>query len=152
MSSLAFALKHAVEHGLDRVIYVVPYTSIIEQNADVFRKILGENNVVEHHSGVTFDEDEETNKDNQFQRLAAENWDAPVIVTTTVQFFESLYANRSSQCRKLHNIANSVIVFDEAQMIPMCHLTPCGGAWIEIRRRPIRFQVLAVAPPAGSVD
>ena len=127
VSSLAFALKHAVEHGLDRVIYVVPYTSIIEQNADVFRKILGENNVVEHHSGVTFDEDEETNKDNQFQRLAAENWDAPVIVTTAVQFFESLYANRSSQCRKLHNIANSVIVFDEAQMIPMCHLTPCVG-------------------------
>lgn len=127
VSSLAFALKHAVEHGLDRVIYVVPYTSIIEQNADVFRGILGENNVVEHHSGVTFDEDEETNKDNQFQRLAAENWDAPVIVTTAVQFFESLYANRSSQCRKLHNIANSVIVFDEAQMIPMCHLTPCVG-------------------------
>lgn len=128
VSSLAFALKHAVENGLDRVIYVAPYTSIIEQNADVFRKILGDNNVVEHHSGMTFDEEDETNKDNQFQRLAAENWDAPVIVTTAVQFFESLYANRSSQCRKLHNIANSVIIFDEAQMIPLCHLTPCVGA------------------------
>lgn len=128
VSSLAFALKHAVENGLDRVIYVIPYTSIIEQNAAVFRKILGENNVVEHHGGVTFDDGEETNKRNLFQRLACENWDAPVIVTTAVQFFESLYSNRSSQCRKLHNIANSVIIFDEAQMIPTCHLLPCVGA------------------------
>ena len=128
VSSLAFALKHAVENGLDRVIYVIPYTSIIEQNAAVFRDILGENNVVEHHSGVRFDDDGETNQDNQFQRLAAENWDAPVIVTTAVQFFESLYSNRPSQCRKLHNIANSVVIFDEAQMIPACHLLPCVGA------------------------
>lgn len=127
ISSLAFALRHAVTHGLDRVIYVIPYTSIIEQNAAVFRKILGDRNVVEHHSGVQFDDAEETNPDNLFQRLAAENWDAPVIVTTAVQFFESLYANRSSQCRKLHNIANSVIIFDEAQMLPTCHLKPCVG-------------------------
>ena len=128
VSSLAFALKHAVENGLDRVIYVIPYTSIIEQNAAVFREILGENNVVEHHSGVRYDDDDETNKTNRFQRLAAENWDAPVVVTTAVQFFESLYSSRSSQCRKLHNIANSVVIFDEAQMIPTCHLLPCVGA------------------------
>lgn len=128
VSSLAFALKHAVENGLERVIYVIPYTSIIEQNAAVFREILGENNVVEHHSGIRCDGDEETNKSNHFQRLAAENWDAPVIVTTAVQFFESLYSNRSSQCRKLHNIANSVVIFDEAQMLPACHLLPCVGA------------------------
>ena len=128
IASLAFALKHAIENGLDRVIYVIPYTSIIEQNAAVFRRILGDNNVVEHHSGILFDEEEETNRKNQFQRLASENWDAPVIVTTAVQFFESLYANRSSQCRKLHNMANSVIIFDEAQMIPTCHLKPCVGA------------------------
>lgn len=128
VSSLAFALKHAVENGLDRVIYVIPYTSIIEQNAAVFRQILGENNVVEHHSGVCLDDDGETNKDNRFQRLAAENWDAPVIVTTAVQFFESLHSNRSSQCRKLHNITNSVVIFDEAQMLPTCHLLPCVGA------------------------
>lgn len=128
VASLAFALKHAVENGLDRVIYVIPYTSIIEQNAAVFRSILGSSNVVEHHSGIRLDGSEETGKDNLFQRLAAENWDAPVIVTTAVQFFESLYANRPSQCRKLHNMANSVIVFDEAQMIPTCHLKPCVGA------------------------
>ena len=128
IASLAFALKHAVENGLDRVIYVIPYTSIIEQNAAVFRRILGENNVVEHHSGILFDEEGETNRKNQFQRLASENWDAPVIVTTAVQFFESLYSSRSSQCRKLHNMANSVIIFDEAQMIPAAHLKPCVGA------------------------
>lgn len=128
VSSLAFALQHAVNQGLSRVIYVIPYTSIIEQNAAVFRDILGENNVVEHHSGVSLDEEGETDEKNQFQRLAAENWDAPVIVTTAVQFFESLYSNRPSQCRKLHNIANSVVIFDEAQMIPSCHLLPCVGA------------------------
>ena len=128
VASLAFALKHAVKNGMDRVIYVIPYTSIIEQNAAVFRRILGENNVVEHHSGILFDEEGETNRSNLSLRLAAENWDAPVIVTTAVQFFESLYANRSSQCRKLHNMANSVIIFDEAQMIPTCHLKPCVGA------------------------
>lgn len=128
VSSLAFALQHAVNQGLSRVIYVIPYTSIIEQNAAVFRDILGENNVVEHHSGVSLDEEGETDEKNQFQRLAAENWDAPVIVTTAVQFFESLYSNRPSQCRKLHNIANSVVIFDEAQMIPTCHLLPCVGA------------------------
>lgn len=128
VASLAFALKHALKNGLQRVIYVVPYTSIIEQNAAVFREILGENNVVEHHSGLDWDGEEETDSQNQFQRLASENWDAPVIVTTAVQFFESLYANRPSKCRKLHNIAGSVVIFDEAQMIPTGHLLPCVGA------------------------
>ena len=128
VSSLAFGLKHAVENGMKRVIYVIPYTSIIEQNAQVFRDILGDSNVVEHHSGVSYDDDDETSCNNYFQRLASENWDAPVIVTTAVQFFESLYSNRPSQCRKLHNIANSVVIFDEAQMIPTCHLLPCVGA------------------------
>lgn len=135
VSSLAFALKHAVENGMDRVIYVIPYTSIIEQNAAVFRRILGENNVVEHHSGICLDDDNETNRDNRFQRLAAENWDAPVIVTTAVQFFESLHSNRASQCRKLHNIANSVVIFDEAQMLPACHLLPCVGAMASLVSR-----------------
>lgn len=127
IASLAFALRHAVKNNMRRIIYVIPYTSIIEQNAAVFRQILGEQNVVEHHSGAAFDSDEETNGTKSLQRLAAENWDAPVIVTTAVQFFESLYSNRPSKCRKLHNIANSVIIFDEAQMLPTDHLKPCVG-------------------------
>lgn len=128
VASLAFALEHAVANGMDRVIYVIPYTSIIEQNAQVFRDILGEENVVEHHCGALCDDDEAPSGTRLRQRLATENWDAPVIVTTAVQFFESLYANTPSRCRKLHNIANSVIVFDEAQMLPGSQLKPCTGA------------------------
>ena len=128
IASLAFALHHAVENNMRRIIYVIPYTSIIEQNARVFRDILGEGNVIEHHSGAGFDSDEETHDAKSRQRLATENWDAPVIVTTAVQFFESLYGNRASKCRKLHNIANSVIIFDEAQMLPTGALLPCVGA------------------------
>lgn len=127
VASLAFALHHAVANGMKRVIYVIPYTSIIEQNARVFRKILGDQNVVEHHSGVVFDENEDADPIKVRQRLACENWDAPVIVTTAVQFFESMYANRPSKCRKLHNVANSVVIFDEAQMLPLAHLRPCVG-------------------------
>lgn len=125
VASLAFALRHAVRHGMSRVIYVIPYTSIIEQNAAVFREILGPENVIEHHSGVQYDAETDLDLEGYRQALASENWDAPVIVTTAVQFFESLYANRPSKCRKLHNIANSVIIFDEAQMIPTAHLQPC---------------------------
>ncbi|MBN1578402.1 MAG: CRISPR-associated endonuclease Cas3'' [Chitinispirillaceae bacterium] len=118
LSSLAFALEHAVTFGMDRVIYVIPYTSILEQNADVFRKALGDEQVVEHHSNI--DEDGSTIK----SCLAAENWDAPIIVTTSVQFFESLFAAKPGRCRKLHNIANSVVVLDEAQLIPVEYLYP----------------------------
>ena len=128
VASLAFALAHAKAHGLRRVVYVVPYTSIIEQTADVFRRILGAENVLEHHSNVLYDSENETDKDNIRMAQATENWDMPVIVTTAVQFFESLYANRSSQCRKLHNLARSVIGFDEAQMLPLPYLRPCVAA------------------------
>ena len=127
ISSLAFALRHAVKHRMDRMIYVIPYTSIIEQNAAVFREILGDVNVLEHHSNMddfTAEGLEET-EELKAMHLAAENWDKPVIVTTNVQFFESLYGSRSSRCRKLHNIANSVIIFDEAQMLPTDYLKPC---------------------------
>jgi CRISPR-associated endonuclease/helicase Cas3 len=118
LSSLAFALEHAVKHRLDRIIYVIPYTSILEQNADVFRSVLGEDQVIEHHSSL--DEDDMTPK----SRLATENWDAPLIVTTTVQFFESLFAAKPSRCRKLHNIARSVVILDEAQLLPIEFLSP----------------------------
>ena len=106
---------------MDRVIYVIPYTSIIEQNAQVFREILGAENVLENHCNVDYEDSEELKP----MQLAAENWDKPVVVTTNVQFFESLFSNKSSKCRKLHNIANSVIVFDEAQMLPNDYLKPC---------------------------
>jgi len=118
LSSLVFALEHAKTHQLKRIIYVIPYTSIIEQNADVFRSAIGHDQVVEHHSSL--DEDDTTPK----SRLASENWDAPVIVTTSVQFFESLFAAKSSRCRKLHNIVGSVIVLDEAQLVPVEFLAP----------------------------
>ncbi len=128
VASLGFALRHAAAHGMKRVVYVIPYTSIIEQNAQVFRNILGEGNVLEHHAGVQFDLSDGASPEEVRRALAAENWDMPVVVTTAVQFFESLYANRSSKCRKLHNLADSVIIFDEAQMLPLPHLRPCVAA------------------------
>lgn len=128
ISSLAFALRHAAEHGMNRIIYVIPFNSIIEQNAEVFRNILGKENVLEVHSNVGF----EDSKYYEEQKLAAENFDLPVVVTTNVQFFESFYSNKTSKCRKLHNIANSIIIFDEAQMLPSGYLLPCLQAISEL--------------------
>lgn len=132
-ASLRFALKHAASEASSarRVIYCVPYTSIIEQNAAVFREVLGARNVLEHHANFDFDEHED---EGGVLRLATENWDAPVVVTTNVQFFESLYASKTSRCRKLHNIAGSVIVLDEAQMLPTKQLLPCVRALAELVR------------------
>lgn len=133
IASLGFALKHAVMHKKSRIIYVIPFTSIIEQTADVFKEIVGSKNVVEHHMNVDYDKDEQlTDVDIERAKLATENWDAPIIVTTNVQFFESLFANKVSRCRKLHNIANSVIIFDEAQMLPNDFLKPCVHAIDEL--------------------
>ena len=130
LSSLAFAFEHAVKYGLERIIYVIPYTSIIEQNADVFREFLGNDAVVEHHSNyVQKDDDKE---DEEARVLASENWDAPLIVTTNVQFFESLFSNRTSRARKIHNIAKSVVILDEAQMIPANYLYPSIEALREL--------------------
>jgi CRISPR-associated endonuclease/helicase Cas3 len=119
LSSMAFALAHARRHQKRRIIYVIPYTSIIEQTADVFRDIFGDA-VVEHHSNAEVEPGTETAK----SRLACENWDAPIIVTTSVQFFESLFAARTSRCRKLHNVVNSIVVLDEVQLLPPELLQP----------------------------
>ncbi len=127
-ASLGFGLTHAIERGKDRIIYVIPYTSIIEQNAGVFRDILGAENVLENHSNVDYGDSEELKP----MQLATENWDKPVVVTTNVQFFESLFSNKTSKCRKLHNMANSVIIFDEAQMLPTQYLIPCCRAMEEL--------------------
>lgn len=124
LSSLAFAMDHAVVHGMERVIYVIPYTSIIEQTAAVFRRIFGDHAVLEHHSNVIRDHDHHDEEREERRRLAAENWDAPIIVTTNVQFFESFFGNRTSKVRRLHNVANSVVVLDEAQMLPVPFLKP----------------------------
>ncbi len=125
LSSLLFALKHAIHHGQRRIIYVVPFTSIIEQNAEVFREIFEPlattmfTPVIEHHSSLA------PEKESTRSRLATENWDAPLILTTAVQFYQSLCASKTSVARKLHHIANSVVVLDEAQALPVNLLEPC---------------------------
>lgn len=117
LASLSFALRHAAANNMDRVIYAIPFTSIVEQNAQVFRSVLGDDNVLEHHSNYDFDAVDNDER-RLAERLAVQNWDAPLVVTTNVQLLESLFSNKPSKCRKLHNIANSIIVLDEAQMLP----------------------------------
>lgn len=114
LSSMAFALEHAQKFNKKRIIYAIPFTSIIEQNAKVFRDFLGDESVLEHHSNLDVD----ISKENSQSRLAAENWDFPLIVTTNVQLFESLFAARTTRCRKLHNLVDSIIILDEAQQLP----------------------------------
>jgi CRISPR-associated helicase Cas3 len=122
-SMLAFALKHAKKHGLRRIVVVIPYLSIIEQTVSEYRKVFDNDfekeYVLEHHSlaGIHGNDDAEDYFESR-QRLLSENWDAPIIVTTSVQFLESLFANRPSACRKLHRLAKSVILFDEVQTLP----------------------------------
>jgi CRISPR-associated endonuclease/helicase Cas3 len=152
LTSLAFALDHAIRHRLRRVIFVIPFTSIVEQNAAVFRKALGplgDKAVLEHHSAFVEQpapsDDPEKYQSAQKLRLAMENWDAPIVVTTAVQFFESLFAARPSQCRKLHNIAGSVVILDEAQTMPLKLLRPCVASIDELARNYRTSVVLCTA-------
>ncbi|HDL64061.1 MAG TPA: CRISPR-associated helicase Cas3', partial [Proteobacteria bacterium] len=147
LSSMAFALRHAMVHKKQRIIYVIPYTSIIEQTADQFREIFGDS-VIEHHSNVV--EDDEKNELSRV-RLACENWDAPIIVTTTVQFFESLFSCKTSRCRKLHNIVNSVIILDEVQLLPSEYLNPILFAIKELNKNyGVTFLLSTATQPAFS--
>lgn len=131
LASLGFALDHATIHGHRRIIYAIPFTSIIEQTASVFRQVLereGENLILEHHSAMDEDWGREAGKEARQQKdklkLAMEDWAAPIVVTTNVQFFESLFAAKTTRARKLHNIAGSIIILDEAQTLPRQYLLP----------------------------
>ena len=134
-AAMAFALTAAVQNRMSRVIYAAPYTSIIDQNADTFEKIFGTENVIEHHSSAEYLFSESPNPAEYRKMLAAENWDAPVIATTTVQLFESLFASKPARCRKLHNLANSVLILDEVQTLPMPYLKPFTAALAELARK-----------------
>jgi CRISPR-associated endonuclease/helicase Cas3 len=133
LASLAFALEHARRHGLDRIVYAIPFTSVIDQTASIFRSVIGEDAILEHHASI--DEESFHSREGADKlRLAMEDWAAPIVVTTNVQLFESLFANRPSRCRRLHNLARSVIVLDEAQTIPLPVLRPCVAALDELAR------------------
>ena len=147
VASLSFALAQAKARRMKRIVYVIPYTSIIEQTAQAFREILGDENVLEFHSGVQFDQQEDDTSSPEAAPLtrSVETWDVPVIVTTAVQFFESLYACQPSKCRKLHNLAQSVLIFDEAQMLPLPYLRPCVWAIAQLVRHYGASAVLCTA-------
>lgn len=145
-AAMAFALTAAVQNCMSRVIYAAPYTSIIDQNADTFEKIFGTENVIEHHSSAEYLFSESPNPAEYRKMLAAENWDAPVIATTTVQLFESLFASKPARCRKLHNLANSVLILDEVQTLPMPYLKPFTEALAELARK---YGVIVVLQAAG---
>ena len=133
LASVLWAIKHAVKNNLKRIIIAIPYTSIITQTASVLRNIFGKENVLEHHSNVdrsAFEDKELAQK----MKLATENWDYPIIVTTNVQLFESLFSNKPSDCRKLHNIAKSVLILDEVQTLPTDFLQPIVDTFDTLKR------------------
>jgi CRISPR-associated endonuclease/helicase Cas3 len=129
LTSIDFALEHAIENGQERVIVAIPFTSIVEQTAAVLRSVFGTEAVLEHHSSYEFKEDKLA---EEVRSLATENWDAPLVVTTNVQLFESMYAAKPARARKTHNVANSVVIIDEAQALPDELLSPCLAALEEM--------------------
>lgn len=133
LASLGFALDHAARHGHRRILYAIPFTSIIEQTAAIFRDVLGDGVVLEHHASLDDDHFERQGARDKV-RLAIEDWAAPVVVTTNAQFFDSLFAARPGRARKLHNIAGSVILLDEAQMLPRPLMIPCVQMLDELAR------------------
>lgn len=136
LASVAFAVEHALTQRMQRIIYVIPFTSIIDQTSRKFEQLFGPQMVLPHYAEAPYQLKNEADMDKTDLRrvLAAENWNAPIVVTTAVQFFESLYSNTTSKCRKLHNIANSIIIFDEAQTLPAPYLRPCVQAIAELVR------------------
>ena len=128
LSSILWAMLHAIRQGKQRIILSIPYTSIITQTAAVLKKIFGDDQVLEHHSNLAVDETDVSDETALRKKLATENWDFPIIVTTNVQLLESMYASHPSACRKLHNIANSVLLFDEVQTLPGERLQPIVDA------------------------
>lgn len=139
LSSLVWAMSHAICHNKKRIIIAIPYTSIIVQTAQTLRTIFGEKNVLEHHSNVSFEslcdkDDKDVDKLTLQMKLATENWDYPIIVTTNVQLFESMYSNKPTPCRKLHNLSNSVLILDEVQTLPTDFLQPIVNALKTYRR------------------
>ena len=149
LSAMAFALRHATNHGLERVIVAVPFISITQQTANVYREFLGTENVLEHHSSAELDDSDEYSAGATWSRLASENWDAPIVVTTTVQLFDSLFSNRPSATRKLHNLARSVVILDEAQALPPTLLDPILDGLRELSENYSASVVLSTATPAS---
>lgn len=151
LSGMAFALSHANMWDLERVIVVIPYLSIIEQNADEYRRILDPENlglIVEHHSAVPDAQGGAASESSAMQR-AAENWDAPIIITTSVQFIESLFASSASKCRKLHNLARSVVLIDEVQALPAHLLNPLLNVLKELHEHyGVSFLFMTATQPA----
>ena len=145
LSGMGFALRHAAIHGLDRVIVAVPFISITQQTAGVYRGILGDAAVLEHHSSADLDDPDEYDTETAWARLASENWDAPIVVTTTVQLFDSLFSNRTSATRKLHNLAKSVIILDEAQALPPTLLEPILDGLRDLSENYVASVVLSTA-------